>query len=244
MMFFLLLLIGIPYVIYILYVIITAIRTMLRNDKNKLSVYGIASMLIADVIFTVIAPAIGFCRFDAYGPNMPFARHHVISIILLVMASSLSFWCARLTAETRMPLLRILFSVGMLQGILLCFITTIHFMNYFVLGIIFPFEGFELLCPLVAFFLLIREFYFYNKTESISAELLPYREMLGFIPLPLKIIQLSMPKRIVVYSGLLVIAIALQVAFLYAFGQDADSIVKAFRESSGFIFSKPYSFYP
>ncbi|MCW3102023.1 MAG: hypothetical protein JWO09_463 [Bacteroidetes bacterium] len=240
MIFFFLLLLGIPYILYILYVIVTAIRTMKRND-NQLSGYGQASMLTADFVFTLIAPAIGFCRFDAYGFDMPFSKRHVISIILLVMVSSASFWCARLTSGTRNPFLRILFSVGMLQGIILCFACSIHFLNYFVLGIVFPFQGFELLCPLVAFFLLLREFYFYNQTAAVPAELLPYREELGFIPLPLQVVQLPLLPRLAVYSALLAIAVALQVALLYSLGQDADSIIKAFRESSGFIFSKPYS---
>lgn len=233
---FILFLVAVPYACYILYVIITAIRTMLRGD-NKLSVYGKASMLIAEVIFTVVAPAIGFCRFDHYGPNMPFAKHHVLSIILLVMVSSISFWCARLTVETRNLYLRILFSVGMLQGIVLCFFTTIHFLNYSLMGIVFPFQGFELLCPLVAFFLLIRELYFYSQT-AFSAELLPYREQLGFIPLPLKIIQLPVLQRIIAYTGLLAVALLLQIAVAYAFGQEPGSIIKAFTNSTGFIFSK------
>jgi|GEM_PF-3090772 len=235
-----LILLGIPYVVYILYVIVTAIRTINRNDKNKLSEYGKAILLTSDFIFTLIAPVIGFCRYDSYGPNMPFSKRHVISIILLVIVSSASFWGARLTSGTRIPYLRILFSVGMLQGLILCFACTIHFLNYFALGIIFPLAGFELLCPLVAFFLLLREFYFYNKA-AVPAELLPYREELGLLPVPLQVIQLPALPRLAVYMGLLAIAVALQVAFLYSLGQDADSIIKAFRESSGFIFSKSYS---
>jgi hypothetical protein len=231
-----LILTGIPYAIYVLYVIIIAVRSIINGDKEKTGRFGKAVLLISEVVFTTVAPIIGFARFDQYGPEIPFSKHHVLSIILLVIVSSASFWGARFTEGTRNPLIRILFSTGLLQGIFLCFITTIHFLSFIPMGLLFPLAGFELLAPLIALFLLIREFYFYNKLVSIP-ELLPYREELGFVPLPFKILEMPLLPRTCIYTSLLVCALGLQIGFGYAFGQDIDGIVKAFTESTGFIFS-------
>jgi len=230
-------LLGFPYIAFVLFVIITIIITMNRGVKDCRSRFSAGLLVFSEVVFTIIGPAIGFYRFDEFQPEIPFAKQHVLSIILLVIVSSTSFWIARFMNRTSHPIVRIVLSVGLLQGIVLCFITSIHFLTFIPLGIIFPFAGFELLSPLVALFILLREFYFLNKMELNLPELLPYRAELGFIPFPYLLLKQPMYKRIMVYSALMVLLVITEALVTYGLGQDIDSTVKAFTHSVGFIFS-------
>ena len=133
--------------------------------------------------------------------------------------------------------LRILVSVGLLQGIILCIVTTIHFLEFIPLGIIYPFMGFELLSPFFALLILSREFYLFNKKEFNYDDALPYRQELGFVPIPVKIIQAPFFSRLLIYGALLVPVILIQMLLTYGCGQDIDAIVKAFTHSVGFVFS-------
>lgn len=229
-------LLGIPYVGYVIFLIVNSIKTLVKNKDRSSTVF----ILISEMIFTIIGPGIGFWRFDKYGSDIPFDKHHVLSIILLVIVSSASFWLAKLTHKNGNPVLRILLSIGMLQGILLCFITSIHFILFIPMGIIYPFFGFELLSPIIALLFLLKEFNFYNRIIFDLDELLPYRAQLGFIPLPIKIMQLPALPRIAVYLTGVVMLLFLEIMIASFFGQDYDSIIKAFTHSVGFIFSKKY----
>ncbi len=229
---------GILYVSYGIFFLTALIRTIRKGGKGKLDAVSEILMLLAEVLFTIIGPVIGFLRYDEYGPEIPFAKQHVLTVILFVMVSSMSFWIARFTSKSANPMLRIVVSVGLLQGIVLCIVTSIHFLAFIPLGIIYPIMGFELLSPIFAVFLLAREFYFYTKIEINYDDALPYREELGFIPLPFRILRAPFVPRLVIYGGLLIILVIVQMLFAYGCGQDIDSIVKAFTHSVGFIFSR------
>lgn len=229
---------AIIYAIYTLFFMTIFSLTTWRGDRLSQSRFSIITMTFSEILYTVIGPIIGFTRFDEYGPEIPFAKQHVLIIIILVIVGSASFWIARFTSKTENPFLRILVSVGLLQGIILCLVTSIHFLTFIPLGIIYPFLGFELLSPVFALLLLSREFYFYNKTEFNYDDALPYRQELGFIPLPFKIIQAPIVSRLVIYGVLLIPLIILQMLFAYGCGQDIDAIVKAFTHSVGFVFSR------
>lgn len=231
------LLFGILYVAYGIFFLITLFKTIKSGERRPQDAFSDLMMVGTEVVYTIIGPIIGFMRFDAFGPEIPFAKQHVLIIILLVIVGSLSFWIARFTSKASNPIIRILVSVGLLQGIVLCFITSIHFLTFIPLGIIYPIYGFELLSPVFALFLLIREFYFYNKTEFNYDDALPYRQELGFVPIPFKIIQAPVFTRIVIYGAMLIPLVVVQMLFAYGCGQDIDSIVKAFTHSVGFVFS-------
>lgn len=228
---------AILYLAYGLFFLITLMLSIKRGGRKPINSFSEIMMVITEVIFTIIGPIIGFMRFDEYGPEIPFAKQHVLTVILFVIVASLSFWIARFTSKTANPFLRVLVSVGILQGIIFCAITSIHFITFIPLGIIYPFMGFELLSPVFALFLLIREFYFYNKTEFNYDDALPYRQELGFVPIPFKIIQAPVFTRIVIYGAMLIPLVVVQMLFAYGCGQDIDSIVKAFTHSVGFVFS-------
>ena len=223
---------------YTLFFVTLFSLTVWRGDRLSQSRFSIIAMTFSEIIYTVIGPIIGFTRFDEYGPEIPFAKQHVLIIMLLVIVGSASFWIARFTSKTQNPYLRILVSVGLLQGIVLCIVTTIHFLEFIPLGLIYPFLGFELLSPVFALFILSREFYLYNKTEFNYDDALPYRQELGFVPIPFKIIQAPLFSRIVIYGAMLIPLVILQMLFTYGCGQDIDAIVKAFTHSVGFLFSR------
>ena len=227
----------IGYLFFAAFSFITPIVTMARGEKDCKHKFSAAVLFFSEIVYTIIGPVIGFMRFDQFGADIPFAKQHVLVIILLVISSSASFWFAKLTTGTTNPFIRIIVSIGMLQGIILCAVTTIHFLPFMPNGIVFPTMGFELLSPLIAFIMLLREFYFYNRTELNLTELLPYREELGFVPIPFKILQLSLFNRCLVYGAFLIPVVTVHVLFAYGCGQDIDSLVKAFTHSHGFIFS-------
>lgn len=228
---------AILYLVYGLFFLITFIKTIRIGERRPANSFSEVLMVFSEVIFTVIGPIIGFMRFDEYGPEIPFAKQHVLTVILFVIVASFSYWIARFTSKTANPVMRILISVGMLQGIVLCAVTSIHFLTFIPLGIIYPFMGFELLSPVFALFLLIREFYFYNKVEFNYDDALPYREELGFIPIPIKLIQAPIFTRLTIYGLLLLPLIIIQMFLSYGCGQDIDAIVKAYTHSVGFVFS-------
>ena len=227
------------YLVYLIWVITAVFKSFSRDENSNQNSFNDSLIIFSEIVFTIAGPIIGFMRYDKYGPDIPFAKHHVFSIILLVIAASSSFWLASFTSKNKNPILRIILSVGMLQGIVLCFVVTIHFIPYILSGIIFPLFGFELLSPVMALLLLIRAFYFYNKDEVDLNELIPYHEKIG-LPLPYQLFNMSFSKRIIFYLLLLVPLIAAQVFVAYACGQDIDSLVKAFTHSRGFTFSSGY----
>lgn len=229
---------GILYLSYGLFFLITYIRTIKKGERSPANSFPELVMVFSEVIYTIIGPIIGFLRFDAYGSDIPFAKQHVLTVILFVIVSSLSFWIARFTSKTANPVLRILVSVGLLQGIVLCLFASIHFLTFIPLGIIYPIMGFELLSPVFALFLLIREFYFYNKVVFNYDDAMPYRHELGFTPIPVKIIQSPFHTRIAIYGAFLIPLILIQVLLAFGCGQDLDAIIKAFTHSHGFIFSR------
>ncbi|MCW3083049.1 MAG: hypothetical protein JWP12_415 [Bacteroidetes bacterium] len=229
---------GIPYTAFLIYLIVQIILTLKRNEKKCKSTTAAGILLFSEILFTVVGPALGFYRFDAFGPEIPFAKQHVLIIILLSAVGSASFWLARATKDTDNLFVRIFLSAGMLQGIILCAVVTIHFTEFLLMGIVFPWAGFELLCPLVAFFMLIRELYFYNRVNLDMDELLPYRRELGVEPVQYKLFQQPLPVRLFVYAAIVVVLVIVQVLLGYAIGLQPDSIIKAFTQSVGFVFSR------
>ncbi len=228
---------GILYIAYGIFFLISLFRSIKRGDRGPQNSFSEIMMTFTEVVYTIISPIIGFIRFDSYGAETPFAKQHVLTVILFVMVSSLSFWIARFTTKTTNPILRIIVSIGLLQGIVLCVITSIHFLPFIPLGIVNPILGFELLSPVFALFILGREFYFYNKTVFNYDDAMPYRHELGFIPIPVKIIQAPFIPRMVIYGGMLIVLVIIQMLFAYGCGQDPDAIIKAFTHSQGFVFS-------
>lgn len=228
---------GILYVTYGIFFLITFFQSIKRGERGEANSFSELMMVFTEIIYTIIGPIIGFLRYDAYGPDIPFAKQHVLTVILFVFVSSFSFWIARFTSKNANPVLRIIVSVGLLQGIVLCVITSIHFITFIPLGIIYPIMGFELLSPVFALFILSRELYFYNKTVFNYDDAMPYRHELGFTPIPVRILQSPFIPRMTIYGGLLILLITGQMFLSFGCGQDLDAIIKAFTHSQGFVFS-------
>jgi len=229
---------AIAYVIYALYFLVTYIITLVHREERCRNSFSERIMVFSEIVYTVIGPIIGFARFDEYGSSTPFEKQHVLSIIILVMVSSTCYWIARFTSRSEHPVLRIIVSIGLLQGIVLCFVSTIHFISFIPLGLVYPIIGFELLSPFFAMLLLLRKFYFYNEVQIKFQDPVPNRSQLGVVPLAFKIYVAPFFYRILIYCCLLIPVIAAQVFIAYGCGQDIDAIIKAFTHSRGFIFSK------
>ena len=228
---------AVAYVIYALYFFVTYIVTISNREERCRNSFSEVIMVFSEVVYTIIGPIVGFARFDDYGSSIPFEKQHVLSIIILVIVSSASYWIARFTSRSANPVLRIIVSIGLLQGIVVCFVTTIHFITFIPLGLVYPIMGFELLSPFFAMLLILRKFYFYNKVQIKFDDALPYRSEFGFVPLMFKIYSAPYFYRILIYCGLIIPVIAAQAFIAYGCGQDIDAIIKAFTHSRGFIFS-------
>lgn len=231
--------IVIGYLAFIGFVLTTVFMNFARGEKDCRNIVPSILLIFAEVVFTIVGPILGFMRYDEYGPEIPFSKRHVLIIIILVISSSLSFWLAKFSRKEQGPFMRILLSAGMLQGIILCFFVTIHFLAFIPLGIIYPFAGFELLSPLMAMVLLSKELFFYNRLEIKLDELLPYRKELGFTPLSYKIMDQKLFTRTLIYSVIVLPLVVVQVMLAFGMGQEVDSLVKAFTHSQGFVFSNP-----
>jgi hypothetical protein len=225
------------YLLFLGFIIVTIIICLRAGRERCRNLFSETMLVISEVMYTVIGPIIGFMRFDEFGSDIPFAKHHVFSVIIITISSSLFFWISRISMKAPNPLLRIFVSVGLLQGIFFCFITSVHFLAFIPLGVIYPLLGFELVSPLIALLLLIKQFYFYTKVQFDYSEQLPYRNELGFVPVPVKIMESPAFTRFVVFAALVIPMILAQVAFAYGCGQDANALLEAFRDSHGFIFS-------
>jgi hypothetical protein len=181
-------------------------------------------MILFGALFTSIAPLIGFLRFDAYGPDMPFSKQHVTIIELLVIVSAICYWISKLAKKKLHPLANLFLRAGLIQGIILDVIITIHFANYMGLGLMFPFFGFELLAPPMAMLFLLYELECNFKSPKQ-------------IPDPVNFTGKKFPLQL----GAVMTLIFVQQALLLPMGSQWDSLVLAFTESRGFIFSSGFN---
>ena len=227
-------------VLYVIFIVFTSIQMMNLNAKKLKSPNR---LIFAEVIYTVIGPIIGFLRYDEYGPDIPFSPQHVLTIIILVIFSSLSFWISRFSKTKATKFQKYLLNIGLLQGMILCIIVTIHFIPRISDGILFPMLGFEMMSPFIAFFLMLKEFYlnykFINAPE-VQQVITPLSYHGKFVAKKnnLLIAEIMDNKRLLIpflLGGLLVFEICIAVIF----GQQFESIYYAFSQSVGFIFSVP-----
>jgi hypothetical protein len=173
---------------------------------------------IAAFLFLVVSPIIGFNRYDDFRPSIPFERANVLSIEVLVAIASVSFWISRVYKHQLPSWGRILVRAGLLQGVLVSLIISIHFGGYLLNGLIFPLFGFELDAPVIAFFLMSYELNCNMKIDSGLAENAKTRMLIH---------------QSAAFFGLLI----LQALILLPFGYPVDSILLAFDNSTGFTLS-------
>jgi hypothetical protein len=192
-----------------------SIRNEFRND-DELAGW----MVTLGILFTSFAPLIGFMRFDAFGPEMPFSKQHVLIIELLVLVSAVCYWISKFYKKKLSPAVTILVRAGLIQGIILDAVVTIHFTNYFGAGIMFPMFGFELLAPPIAMLFLIYELQCNFKSTQQNASLLFSEDI-----------------KLLLHAGAVIALIVVEQAILLPAGSQWDSLVSAFTESKGFVFS-------
>lgn len=190
-----------------------SIRNEFRND-DELSDW----MLFLGGLFTSAAPLIGFMRFDTYGSEMPFSKQHVLVIELLVVVSATCYWVSKFFKKTLPPFVNLLLRAGLIQGIILDAVVTVHFVNYMGMGLMFPMYGFELLAPPIAMLFLLYELQCNLKIANTGTEF-------------------SAEKKILLQAGVVLVLILVEQAVLLPAGSQWHSLVSAFTESKGFVFS-------
>lgn len=192
-----------------------SIRNQFRNN-DELNCW----VVLPGILFTTLAPLIGFMRFDAFGPEIPFSKHHVAVIELVVIISAVCYWISKFFKKKLPPVVNLLVRAGLIQGIILDAIVTIHFTNYFGMGIMFPLFGFELLAPPIAMLFLIYELQCNLKSAPQNMAL-----------------EFSAEKKFLLHAGIVLALIVVEQAVLLPAGSQWDSLVSAFTESKGFVFS-------
>lgn len=183
-----------------------------------------AWLTVFGIIFTIIAPLIGFIRFDNYPPEIPFAKAHVASVEIMVIISALSYWLSRFYKREIPEWLNFFVRAGMMQGVTLCAFVAVHFGGYLVQGFLLPTFGFELDAPLIVIPLLLYELrcnYALDELNGYTAQVQRNRAL---------------------QPGLLVVLLIVEQASLLPFGYSWNSLALAFTQSNGFTFSDTYHY--
>ncbi len=216
------LIISLPYMTILVLTIISLCKHWKKSIKNEFSNNDELSgwMIVLGGLFTSFAPFIGFMRFDAFVPEIPFSKHHVLAIVLLVLVSATCYWVSKFFKKQLSPFVNLLLRAGLIQGIILDFIVTIHFLNYMVAGIMFPMFGFELLAPPIAMLFLLYELHCNFRTPKQT-------------PDPI----LNDENGIVLQFGVVLALIIIQQLLLLPMGFKWNSLMLAFTQSKGFVFS-------
>lgn len=198
-----------------------SIRNDFRND-DELSGW----MITLGMLFTSIAPLTGFMRYDAFGPEIPFSKQHVLVIELIVVVSAICYWVSKFAKKKLSPFVNLLLRAGLIQGIILDAIVTIHFLNFMGMGLMFPMFGFELLAPPIAMLFLLYELTCNFRTPKQQADPVFFTDKI----LPL-------------HLAAVIVLVFAQQAVLIPTGSEWNSLVSAFTESKGFIFSHGNNFW-
>jgi hypothetical protein len=179
--------------------------------------------ILAAIFFTILGPICGFARCNSmFSSESPFAPNFMLAVELLVVVSGFAYWVSLYYKRQLPTWLNGLLRAAILQGVILDLFVTIHFLNYMGLGLVFPYLGFELLVPPIAGLFLLYELFCnirINKPQSVS----------GLDADPLR--KLGM------LWGLLLVLLLVEQALLIPLGYPPDSLIRAFTESHGFIFS-------
>jgi hypothetical protein len=233
--FFFLFVFPIPYLALLAFTLTWCIRSMLGKAPST----GKAAwwfQLLFEFIFTVAGPAIGFMRFDAFGPEIPFSKEHVSAVVLVTIAASSSFWIAKISGRQLGTTAKWIVSGGMMAGILLCLVTTIHFGGYNLMGLMYPLFGFELLSPFMGIFILLKELWLLH-TRVITEEI-PGMDVLDApVKQQEKVTAAGMSNALVTSVMIALPLLCVLVVLNFAMGHPLDALIRAYTESKGFIFS-------
>jgi hypothetical protein len=209
------------YPAFLLWTIILITRNWMRSVKNEYRDDPKSPWLtILALLFTVVSPVLGFWRFDEFTSlGIPFSKHHVLAVEVIVAVSSLGYWMSRFYKRELPMVMNWVVRAAMLQGIVLCLVTTIHFGYHLPYGIVWPTLGFELEAPPVAALFLLYE---------LTCNYKLVRQGPVAQPTPaLRSLQWGLP----------VVLMVMELAPLLPFGYEWNSFLLAFTHSRDFVFS-------
>lgn len=228
---------GIPFCLFLLYVLVLLGLNLKQNtQKITKETYQNRWIFGAELLFTVLAPLIGFLRYSETGfsPEFPFAEKHLLTLIVLVAIAVIGYWLSRLYKTKLPPLLDAFVPVMVLQGFLLNIILVIHFGGHILMGAIFPLIGFELIAPFVNIVLFGRElFYHHLAFQQIRehTQIYHHNRILRFLE------NTHFPVKTGLNFILLFPFLFLQQFILTLFGQVPDAAIRVFVETCKFTFS-------
>lgn len=216
------LLLAIPFVFFFIYTLSFSIITVIRDYKKSKKSTSRDKLILGEILFIIIGTPLGFYRCDEFGSDIPFAKEHMPTIIFISIVSIVCFFITRYSKKKYVGFEKTILNVGLLQGILICLITSVHFALYLPLGIAFPIFGYELATPIISLFLLLNQLYFFNKKNEIHD----------------KEQKTDLIKKTSFHLLIFCLLVFFEITIATSLGQENDSIIKAYTESEGFLFSK------
>ena len=226
---------ALAYGIYLIYLVFKIGKDSLKYKPESLFSHA-KWLVIAEIIFVIAAPLIGFIRANSYPPEFPFSPKHLATLIFLVNIAIISYWSSRYFKHELTPIVSALVSIGMMQGIVLSVILLIHFGSYTFMGVIFPLFGFELIAPLICIFLYSRELFYHHQyfQEKFTKKEVDFKN-----PVLRVLAKKSLMTKNFLAFVLLFPFFFIQQLILTLFGQAPDAAIRVFVESCGFTFSDP-----
>ena len=195
----------------------------------------------AEVIFLLVAPLLGFIRYQAFETTgeIVFSSVHLPTLITMAILGGVSFWISKLFKYDAPPWLTILIPLGLIQAIILNAVLAIHFGKYIIIGMAFPLQGFELVAPLLNIILLSRELYHQHLVFRHHVKNEPIYSRNYLVLSLFFLMDASFMTKLRICLTLFIPAFLFQITILMLFGQSPDAIVQVFTDTKGFTFSNP-----
>lgn len=233
----------------VVYFLIIFIRTFIKYKPSKFDNYSLKKpseriIAIIEIIITVVAPIVGLIKNSTISSGeIPFAKEHQLILILLIAIAVSSFWLSKFLKGKLSPMLDALLPIGMLMGIILALVMTIHFGPYVIIAMLIPAGGFEIVATFLVLLAFIRELYLnhiYFKTIYLPARI---EDDFANHRLFRVFLQSKFLNKFPLLFFFSFVIIAIVQAIVILFGQAPDALIRVFYESCGFVLSESQTCY-
>lgn len=231
----------IPFGVLVLYALIQTVRSISLSFKLQEEMPLNGLMIFLEISFTVIAPLLGFWRYDDFGPERPFAAQQLFTLQFITWASVIAYWTSRFAKHHLPNYANMLLMALIFQGFILNLVLIAHFGSWVMMGFIFPMLGFELVAPYLNLLFLGRELY-NNHLHSKSANFLKIKHTTaGKVE---KILAISsFPQKIALAFVGFLMFLSVEVGISMVFNQKPTALIEVFTNSIGFTFSTKHDKY-
>ncbi|MDX1798987.1 MAG: hypothetical protein R3255_10095 [Candidatus Lokiarchaeia archaeon] len=198
------------------------------TEKRKL----IDKTFVFELLFMIIGPPLGFYRFNKFGYDAPFKDEIAWILIVLVYIVIISYWLSKYSRINRLYQLNIVSFFPLILGLIITFVTAIHFIPYMILGLMFPILGYELFSPLICLILLLREIRLSNQFQT--------ENQIGFSSQYQRFVQLSQVNKVIIGIVFSVAFLLIYQFILSALGYPFSTLTDIYTQTHGFTFSLNY----